>query len=102
MDFHKKHRGVAGLQTRPRAGRPQKISREIMMEIKKVRKAIYLTAEGLRDLIRDGTSRVRDGVYDSLRTCAVAELGIHQKGLVGRHVKKAGRRLLGLGKGCDS
>ena len=88
MDFHKKHRDVARLQTRPRAGRPQRISRETMMKIKTARKAVYLTAEGLRDLIRDGTGRVRDGVCDSLRACAVAELGIHQKSPGGKACKE--------------
>ena len=74
--------GIAGLQTRTRSGRPPRISGETLKAVKKkVKKTVYLTAEDLRDIIRDGfRHRVHDGVYDIARALPAAQLGIHQEG----------------------
>ena len=47
--------GIASLQTRTRSDRPPRISGETLKAVKKVKKTVYLTAEDLRNIIRDGS-----------------------------------------------
>ena len=73
--------GIAGLQTRPRSGRPPRISSEIMKIIKKSKKDGLPDGRGpSRYHSQRFRHRVPDRVYRNLRACAAAGLGIHQKG----------------------
>ena len=86
--------GRMGLQTRPRPGRPPRVPRESMEEIrKKAKKIIYLTAEEMRDLIRDMSGiwyAVEYGI--SYVRKLLRSWGFTRKVPVGRHVRRANRQ----------
>ena len=81
--------GVMGLQTRPRSGRPPKVPKEIMREIKeKAIETVYITAEGLLGLIQKA-SNVRYAV--PYARALLRDWGFTRKVPVGRHVRRANR-----------
>ena len=86
--------GIAGLQTCTRSGRPPKISGETLKAVKKkVKKTVYLTAEGLRDIIRDGSGMEYMTEYAIPHArFLLRSWGFTRKVPVGRHVKRAGRQ----------
>ena len=68
--------GIANLQIRPRPGRPGSQARSCG-PLKKVKRTVYLATEDLRDIIRNGSGRVPDGVYDTVRAVPAAQLEIY-------------------------
>ena len=86
--------GMVCLQTRPRSGRPSRISSEALKAVKKkVKKTVYLTAEDLRDLIRDGSGIEYMTEYTiSYARFLLRSWGFTRKVPVGRHVKRASRQ----------
>ena len=86
--------GIAGLQTRTRSGRPPRISGETLKAIKKkVKKTVYLTAEDLRDIIRDGSGIEYMTEYAiPYARFLLRSWGFTRKVPMGRHVKRASRQ----------
>ena len=86
--------GRMGLQTRPRPGRPPRVPRESMEEIrKKAKKIIYLTAEETGDLIRDMSGIWYTVEYGISYVCKLLRSwGFTRKVPVGRHVRRASRQ----------
>ena len=86
--------GIAGLQTRTSSGRPPRISGEALRAIKKkVKKTVYLTAEDLRDIIRDGSGIEYMTEYTIPHArFLLRSWGFTRKVPMGRHVKRASRQ----------
>ena len=80
---HNRYRkeGIAGLQTRPRSGRPPRISGETLKAVKKSKKdSLPDGRRPARYHSRRFRHRVHDGVCDIVRALPAAQLGIHQEG----------------------
>ena len=91
------------MQIRTRSGRPPRISGETLKTVKKkVKKTVYLTAEDLRDIVRDGSGIEYMTEYTiSYARFLLRSWGFTRKVPMGRHVKRAGRRSRGSARGWE-